>query len=644
MNTGDCIAIATVITAALAAVDMVVNPHNVDNTVVVSQTREVKDEPVTVTGVFAAACSSAGNANALRSGPQCDVVTTWAEWEAQVSVVGRSLMALGVEPGMGVGMLGFNCPEWVTAYLGAISAGAVAVGIYATNSAETCSYVLQHSQTTVVFVEDLAQLGKVRRVPGLEHAVVWGQEGTDLASEERDVCKLWHWSAFLALADTVPPSALSKRTEALRPTDCCSLIYTSGTTGRPKGVMLSHDNITWTSRSVLKLMPDFANGHERIVSYLPLSHVAAQLIDVHGLMAAVANGGKPGTLYFAQPDALKGSLKQTLLQVRPTVFFGVPRVWEKLQEALQRVRETQQHGCVRDVTSWAQDRCVDHHHAQQQKRTSPTQPSAASTVAQTIMWLAKRQMGLDACRYFYSGAAPISHDTLRFFGGLDMPIFELYGMSESSGPQTVGTASRYAWGTVGRALPGTEIKIEHVEDRNGRQDPAGEGEVCIRGRHVMMGYLKDAEATSQAVDGDGWLHSGDLGTVTPDGLLRITGRIKELIIGAGGENVAPVPIEDRIKALCKDVSQVMVVGDRRKYLVALVTASSRDLSEAEVQTAIDAYNRDAPSNAQRIQKFHICAQEFTEERGEVTPTQKLRRRAILRNYTPEIDRMYGDGE
>jgi len=450
--------------------------------------------------------------------------------------------------------------------------------------------------------------------------------------------------------------------ERARPGKCCTLIYTSGTTGPPKAVMISHDNLTWTSRLVINQLN--LGPEDVTISYLPLSHIAAQMLDIHGPMAGGA------TVYFAQPDALKGSLVDTLREVRPTTFLGVPRVWEKMEE---KMRETGKKttGIKKAIATWAKEKGLEGSYNEQRGEDKPWGFFFANKL---VFEKVKEALGLDRVRFCATAAAPIAKETLDYFMSLYIPIYEIYGMSECSGPQTVNVPGKHKTGTAGPALPGCEMRIMDP-------DAQGNGEICYRGRHIFMGYMKNDKATADTIDDQGFLHSGDIGRVDGDGFLSITGRIKELIITAGGENVPPVLIEDEIKKELQDViSNVIVIGDRKKFLTCAITlkavpkrdpganeypfadelapgcksvfsamgSSASTVQEAiqdegvkkYIHTGIERANSRASSNAQRIGKFIILPQDFSIETGELTPTMKLKRRIVTDKYGAEIEKMY----
>lgn len=407
------------------------------------------------------------------------------------------------------------------------------------------------------------------------------------------------------------------------------------------------------------------------MSYLPLSHIAAQMLDVHAPIYLTANLENYCTLYFADSNALKGTLLASLLKARPTYFFGVPRVWEKFQAAMLEKGKANS-GLKKAVASWAKSKGLEMLAIRQDTtiRQGSKHPFMWA-VAKKILGQVRRAIGLDRCRVCLVGAAPINKSVLEYFFSLDIPVLDLFGMSECTGPSTIGHlyGKGFRLGYCGPPLPGTELRIDHVEGR----DKPGEGEIQVRGRHIMPGYLYDADKTKDTITEDGWLKSGDIGRVDENGLLAITGRIKELLIGSGGENVAPVPVEERIKEILKDgVSNFVMIGDKRKFFIALVTpqcapnpdgsfsqhlaggaltidpacttadqVSKSQVWKTYVQSGIDDYNKNhAVSNAAKISKFEILANDFSVVTGELGPTLKLKRQVVNEQYSHIIESMY----
>ncbi|KFO64679.1 Long-chain-fatty-acid--CoA ligase ACSBG2, partial [Corvus brachyrhynchos] len=577
-----------------------------------------------------------------------------------------SCLQLGLERFHGVGILGFNSAEWFIADIGAILAGGFAVGIYTTNSPEACHYVAENCSANVIVVENHKQLQKILeiedRLPHLKGIVQYGEE----IKEKRP--NLYSWREFMELGRDVPDSRLREVIAAQKPNQCCTLIYTSGTTGQPKGVMLSHDNLTWTAAAAGRfiMLSDAQDRQEQVGSYLPLSHIAAQMSDIWSAMTFGVQ------VYFAQPDALKGSLVETLREVRPTAFLGVPRVWEKMEEKMKSVG-MKSSALRRKVASWAKG--VGLQTNLKRMNGCSEVPVNFRLARQLVYRKVRKAIGLDRCTKCYTGAAPITRDTLEFFLSLNIPVLELYGMSESSGPHTISLPHAFKLGSCGKELTGCHTLI-HKPDKD------GVGEICFSGRHIFMGYLNMEDKTKEAIDGDGWLHSGDLGKHDKDGFLFITGRIKELIITAGGENIPPVPIEDAVKNAVPIISNAMLVGDKAKFLAMLLTLkcvvdaetgkpgddltpealefcqklgskatkvseiiSSKDKAVyAAIQKGISAVNERAVSNAQKVQKWILLEKDFSLFGGELGPTMKLKRPVVAQKYQDQISQFYTDIE
>jgi len=583
----------------------------------------------------------------------------------------KSFIHLGLERYESVCILGFNSPEWLMANNGAIFAGGFAAGIYTTNEPAACEYIIENSSARVVVVDGQKQLDKIleirSRLPKLKAIVMYREDSfSDPAgAKDASLAKVYTWKDFLKLGDAVSDDTLEARMSAQKPGNCCTLIYTSGTTGNPKGVMISHDNCTWTATSNILHNPTITSGPLRVVSYLPLSHIAAQIVDIHSPLMCIVDFDKTAAVYFARPDALKGTLKETLIEAKPTVFFAVPRVWEKFAEAMQ-AKGKEITGLKAKISAFMKGKCAGVHAASQVGATVG-HPFMGGFAMKFMKKKAHAAIGLDQARVCLTGAAPIMKHTLDYFGTIGIHILEVYGMSENTGPQNVCKSDYFKAGSCGVPIPGVEIKLDHVKGR----DKDGEGEICFRGRHVMMGYLNNLAKTQESIDEDAWLHSGDVGAIDPEtNMLSITGRIKELIITAGGENIAPVPVEDAIKGYLPAISNVMMVGDKRKYNTMLVTLRqvpdgegfteklfgtslevNRDVTtvkqaqsdakwKAYIEEGIAKYNKTAVSNAQRIQKFKILDTDFSVPGGELTGTQKLKRNVVTEKYAAVINSMY----
>uniref|UniRef100_A0A6P4FJQ7 long-chain-fatty-acid--CoA ligase n=1 Tax=Drosophila rhopaloa TaxID=1041015 RepID=A0A6P4FJQ7_DRORH len=581
--------------------------------------------PQTIPQFFREACEKYADLPALvwetpGSGVDGWTTLTYAEYQQRVEQAALMLLSVGVEERSSVGILAFNCPEWFFAEFGALQAGAVVAGIYPSNSAEA-------------------------------------------SSELKEV--------------------LVARESRVRANECAMLIFTSGTVGMPKAVMLSHDNIIFDTKSAAAGLQDVQIGKESFVSYLPLSHVAAQIFDVF------LGPSHAGCVTFADKDALKGTLIKTFRKARPTKMFGVPRVFEKLQERLVAA-EAKARPYSRLLLAQARAAVAEHQITLMAGKTP-------SIYGRTKYWLASRvikpireMIGLDNCRVFLTGGAPTSDEMKQFFLGLDMPLGECYGMSESGGAITLNVDINNLY-SAGRACEGLTLKI---------QDPDcnGQGEILMRGRSIFMGYLGLPEKTEETINEEGWLLSGDLGYFDPKENLVISGRLKELIITAGGENIPPVHIEELIKKELPCVSNVLLIGDHRKYLSVLISLKTksdgktglpldvlreetiewlRDLDIHEtrlsellsipsdlqlpsdnaaqaaaleitaepklleaIEEGIKRANKHAISNAQKVQKFALIPHEFSLATGELGPTLKIRRNIVHAKYAQVIERLY----
>lgn len=554
--------------------------------------------------------------------------TSWKGYRDQARLVARGFLRLGLQPRDGVVIMGYNRPEWFLADLGAILAGGLPAGIYITNTAEQCQYIAEHAEASVAVLENEQYLQvflSIRdRLPKLKAIVLMTGEAEGAHS----------WDRLLALGAEVPEADLQARIDAQKPEDLCTLIYTSGTTGPPKAVMLTHHNVTWTARRVVEAYD--LNAQDDLVSYLPLSHIAEQVVSLHCPMATGACS------WFAEGME---KLADNLREVRPHFFFAVPRVWEKMQAGIQAAG-AKNPPLRKKIAAWARGLGLEAGEALEAGRKD--RPFLYGLAHKLVFSKVRERLGLDRARVCATSTAPISVETLRFFLSLGIPILEVYGMSECTGPATFSTPDRFRLGKVGFAIAGTEIRI------------AEDGEVLMRGPHVFPGYFKNEEATREALDSEGWLHSGDIGELDEKGLLRITDRKKELIITSGGKNVGPQILENKLKQI-PVVSQAVVVGDRRNYLAALLTLDPlrapieaeaagsphrdpKDLAKCEVFRAhlekqVEEVNRTL-ARYEQIKRFAILPRELSIEDGELTPTLKLKRRVIHENHAEEIERLY----
>jgi len=557
--------------------------------------------------------------------------TSWSEYAAQVRRAGKALLAMGLRPGGVTTILGFNRPEWVIFDLATMAVGGAPAGIYATSSPEEVEYVCAHGGAPVILVENKVQLDKVlavrHKLPDLRWIV------TMRSAPKVEDPQVLSWEEFLAMGVGTADAEFDARVAALEPNGLATLIYTSGTTGPPKGVMLSHSNLTWTADMAPGVIPLFAS--DTSVSYLPLSHIAEQMFSVH---IPITNGYP---VYYAESiDALLDNLKE----VRPTIFFGVPRVWEKFHAGIA-LELGHASGARARLAAWAQKVGREAVGFTNRGKTPPRRLRAKLALAGVVHAKVTKAIGLARVRAAVSGAAPISAELLEFFAGFNLSILEVYGQSEGSGPTTFNRPGNTKFGSVGLPYPGTEVRL------------GTDGEVMVRGGNVFAGYYRNPQATAETID-DGWLLSGDLGSFDSDGFLFITGRKKDIIITAGGKNIAPKDIEAGLK---DDplVSEAVLIGDRRKYLTALVTLDPEATAafadhhalvgpphespeiRRQIQSTVDGVNKRVGQVAQ-VKKFVILPRELSIEAGELTGTLKVKRNRVTEHFAAEIESLYAE--
>lgn len=567
--------------------------------------------------------------------------TSWQAYGDAVRQAARALLALGVQRGDAVAILGFNSPQWATMAFAAMSIGATPAGIYWTSSSQDIAYILNHCRANVLLVDDPKRLQTVASVASelthLKTVVLLSPlppGSTHPLMREEAPCQLLAWDAFLALGTPVHEPALQDRLACLMPTDIGTLIYTSGTTGPAKAVALSQGNLWWMGQNMTSLYE--VDERDRMLSYLPLAHIAEQMGSMHNQ----AHSGL--SVYYARSIE---ELGEHLKEVRPTIFFGVPRVWEKMQAGIE-AKLNEATGIKARLARWALDvgqRWHEYDNAGQP--CGPLLGLQMNLARRLIHRKVQAALGLDQARFLSSGAAPIHPDKLRFFAGLDLPVRELYGQSEACGPSTMSFPGSTRIGSVGKALPGTELRV------------ADDGELQVRGPHLFQGYMGSPAATAEAFE-DGWLRTGDIGHIDDDGYVFITGRKKDIIITSGGKNIAPANIEAALME-ADLIEHAVVCGDNRHYLTALLTldaqalraiATSEGLPEgmplhdhprvlAALQGAIDRVNA-TQARVAHVRKFAVLTQPFSIEGGELTPTLKVKRKVVIDRHAALLDELY----
>ncbi|SDI87826.1 long-chain acyl-CoA synthetase [Actinokineospora alba] len=559
---------------------------------------------------------------------------TWATYADRVASVAIGLKALGVEPGDRVAIHAENRPEWVVADLAIQGIGAQCIGVYPTSPAAEVEYLLSHSGATVLIAEDEEQFDKVAqvrdRLPALRHIVLVDPQGIRV-EDHRDV------HTFSELENHGDARAeFAREVSSVDPEATAILVYTSGTTGPPKGAMISHANLVASGRCFIEALG--ATSEDEVLSYLPLCHIAERLISVIDAVWAglVVNFGEGGPAF-----------QHDLRDVQPTVFLGVPRVWEKMLAGVE----------IRMADASRLKRGLYQLCLRQGRRIAPRRMAESTTFADRVVLALcellvfralREKLGMSRVRAAISGAAPIAPQVLEFLWAIGIPVREGYGQTENTAICTLTPVGDVRLGAVGTTLPGVEIRI------------ADDGEILTRSAGVFQGYLDNPEATAETVDAEGWLHTGDVGEVDDDGFLRITDRKKDIIITAGGKNISPSEIENLLK-VSPFVREAIVIGDRRKFLSALIGverdtvgnwATRRgityttyaDLSakpeiEALIAKVVDEANASL-ANVEKIKRFKVITKELDHEDGELTATQKVKRRAVEQRFAEEIEAMY----
>ena len=568
---------------------------------------------------------------------------TWRQYWDAVTELGRGLMALGQQPSQGVAIVGGNRPEWVESQFAAQAIGAWSVPLYPTSTLVQMGGIIRDAGVRIVVCDGQAQLDRLLAGEKEGHLARLSQLVVFDPVDTNDP-RVISYEQLRTMGREAPMVEFDARLAQLSPKDTCQLIYTSGTTGDPKGVRLNNRGQLATIEAVMERFPTFRERRNRVVSYLPLSHQAEQLVTNVG---AIRTGGEA----FFCPEI--SQVKDYLLKARPTVFLAVPRVWEKFEAAL-RARFGEQKG----LANWLMKKALVVEGAGFEKDCSDGRyhdSFARSLLRKLVINKVREGLGLDQLQVALTGSAPIGTETQRFFGGLGIVIHEAYGLTENGGLVTTSVFRKPKLGSVGTPIAGFEVRL------------AEDGEILVRGASNTAGYYNRADATKELYTEDGFLRTGDLGKLAEDGSLSITGRKKEVLITAGGKNVGPVEIESLINRI-SGVGQSVVVGDRKPYLTALITLDPEQrsmlagvagltnggqtptLADLAAHPAVQTYVQgqvDTQCNAQlaryqTIKKVTLLPAEFSVETGEVTPSMKLRRAQIVEKYASEVAAMYGE--
>ncbi|MEE2751635.1 MAG: long-chain fatty acid--CoA ligase [Myxococcota bacterium] len=559
---------------------------------------------------------------------------SWDQYQMRVLDLGAGLIDLGVRGGDRVAMLSHNQPAWVISDLAILAAGAASVPAYPNSIPSQVEYLIEHSDSEIIFVANGTQLRKVQQVwescSNLRYVILMDND-EDLADGER-VLTL---DSVIERGIESGRDLVEQRLAAIDPEKLATIIYTSGTTGPPKGAMLSHVNLTFMADALADVI--LLNEDDSTLSFLPLSHVAERL---QGQVCALSQGA---TVNFAES---MDTIVRDLGEVNATTLLCVPRLWEKIYAKIQSGLE-EAPPLRRRIFDWSIAQGTEAFELRNSGQTPSPVLAAKLAVADRLVFSKLRAgLGMTHSRKFLSGAAPLSSQVGTFFASIGFVIQEAYGQTECTGVCNVNRRDHVKFGTVGPNLPGVEVRL------------AEDGEIMVRGPNVFLGYFKEEAATAAALV-DGWLATGDIGAFDEEEHLRITDRKKDIIVTAGGKNVAPQNIENLLKP-CRGISQVVVVGDKRKFLSALVTLDypemelllEEDLSDhdacvdhpkvlTQIQSYVDEVNGTLASY-ESIKKFRVLSRDLTIEDDEVTPTLKVKRRVVQKSYEALIDSMYAE--
>lgn len=564
---------------------------------------------------------------------------SWNQYRENVRAAGMGLLALGVKKGQCVSILSENNPEWLFCDIATQCIGGISVGIYPTNSASEVSYIIHHSESRVFFVEDEEQLDKVlvtrKELPLLQKVIVYDMKGLRDFNDPL-VMSFDDFMGFGRSEAKKDPGKFDELWPQVKPEDIALMVYTSGTTGPPKGAMISHRNVIWTNQALGEANPIYET--DEILSFLPLCHIAERNMTTFS------------SLTYGQVVNFAENLETVPADIReisPHVFFAVPRIWEKFYSGIV-LKMQDSTWLEKKMFQWAIKTGEKVSAYKLSHRKVPVLWKIKYACADfTSFRNLKRSIGLERGRFVFSGGAPISPDVLKFFHAMGIPIREVYGQTEDTGPTTIHQGSDIKLGTVGKPIPGIEVKI------------ADDGEILVKGPNVFQGYYKDPELTKEYIV-DGWLHSGDVGRFDDEGNLMITDRKKDIIITAGGKNVTPSYIENKLK-FSPYITDAIVIGDRKKYLTALIMIDDENVTQYAqdkripfttykslchnkeiielIQEEVNAVNKTL-AQVESIKKFQLIDIKLTSDDQELTATMKLKRKYVAERFKDLIESMY----
>ncbi|MDF1595084.1 MAG: AMP-binding protein [Acidimicrobiia bacterium] len=569
--------------------------------------------------------------------------TTYGGYWDLVQAAAMAMWSLGVRPGDKVAIQSENRIAWVVSDIAAAAIQAASVGLYATNPAAEVEYLLWHSEAKVLIAEDQEQVDKALAVkdslPNLTKIIYVEPRGVRSYNDPM----LMSWEVFLGLGRAAleeSPRRVDELVDGIDPNEVGTLVYTSGTTGPPKGAMLSHNNMIWVAESGRKLIAgESVPQSVQYLSYLPLCHVFGRLYDLAGALAMRA------TVNFAESIE---TVVSDLTEIQPTYFPAPPRIWEKMHAGVQ-IRMADASPIKKVLYKIFLSTGMKNADRLLGKGSRGLWGSITHAVGDVLVYRAlKRKIGMQRCLQAVSGSAPIAPEVLKFFMALGVPIYEGWGMTETTAVGTVTTRDEIELGTIGKPID--DVEIELAED----------GEMLVRSPGIFLGYFKNPEATAETIDSEGWMHTGDVAEWTERGFLRIVDRKKDIIITAGGKNISPSEIENKLK-VSPFIKEAMVIGDRRKFLTALIGiefdtvanwalrknitfTTYRDLSEKPqvrelIQKAVDTANEHF-ARVETIKKFALIPKELDHEEGELTATQKIKRRVLTDQFSDIIEEMY----